>query len=103
MRNRFLFQGLALLTAACFLAVPRIALRGAEPVDYVDTMIGTGNGGNTFPRPSLPNGFVKLSPDTDVKRAGGYDPTGKIRPFSRSEKHTPELQSPDHLPCPLLL
>ncbi|HKB90304.1 MAG TPA: GH92 family glycosyl hydrolase, partial [Opitutaceae bacterium] len=72
-----------LRTFALLILTLTIACAG-EPVDYVDTMIGTGNGGNTFPGPCLPNGFVKLSPDTDMKRAGGYDPRGKIRHFSHN-------------------
>jgi putative alpha-1,2-mannosidase len=71
------------LCRICLGALPTAAL-AIEPVDYVDTLIGTGNGGNTFPGPCLPFGFVKLSPDTDIKRAGGYDANGKIRHFSHN-------------------
>ncbi|HYX98207.1 MAG TPA: hypothetical protein VE908_01430, partial [Mycobacterium sp.] len=42
----------------------------ANPVEHVDTLIGTGNGGknvgeiNNFPGPSVPFGMVQYSPDT---------------------------------------
>src|SRR5258708_10643433 len=34
---------------------------------------------------------------------GPYDPTGRFTYWPRSEEHTSELQSPDHLVCRLLL
>ena len=48
-----------------------------KPVDHVDTLIGTGNGGktvgeiNNFPGPSVPFGMVQYSPDT-VDNYAGY-------------------------------
>src|SRR5258708_10331699 len=33
----------------------------------------------------------------------GYQPIGYFAPHNRSEEHTSELQSPDHLVCRLLL
>ncbi len=50
----------------------------ANPVDYVDTLIGTGTGGkivgeiNNFPGASAPFGMVQYSPDTTGTYAG-YD------------------------------
>jgi predicted alpha-1,2-mannosidase len=49
----------------------------ANPVEHVDTLIGTGNGGktvgeiNNFPGPSVPFGMVQYSPDT-VDNYAGY-------------------------------
>ena len=48
----------------------------ANPVEHVDTLIGTGNGGktvgeiNNFPGPSVPFGMVQYSPDTVGNYAG---------------------------------
>jgi predicted alpha-1,2-mannosidase len=61
--------------------VPPIAYDGepalvANPVDHVDTLIGTGTGGgivgeiNNFPGPSVPFGMVQYSPDTTNNYAG---------------------------------
>lgn len=50
----------------------------ANPVDYVDTLIGTGTGGdyvgeiNGFPGAAMPFGMVQYSPDT-LKNYAGYD------------------------------
>ncbi|MGB8794975.1 MAG: GH92 family glycosyl hydrolase, partial [Mycobacterium sp.] len=50
----------------------------ANPVDHVDTLIGTGTGGqrvgeiNNFPGASVPFGMVQYSPDTEGNYAG-YD------------------------------
>ena len=50
----------------------------ANPVDHVDTLIGTGTGGetvgeiNNFPGPSVPFGMVQYSPDT-VGNYAGYN------------------------------
>src|SRR6201986_4285573 len=50
----------------------------ANPVDHVDTLIGTGTGGqrvgeiNNFPGASVPFGMVQYSPDTAGNYAG-YD------------------------------
>ena len=49
----------------------------AKPVEHVDTLIGTGNGGknvgeiNNFPGASVPFGMVQYSPDT-VNNYAGY-------------------------------
>src|SRR5581483_5189052 len=62
---------------------------GRDPASWVDTRIGSANGGNTFPGADLPFGMVQWSPETtrgDATRAaapGGYayDAT-RIRGFS---------------------
>ncbi len=45
---------------------------GAELLQYVDPMIGTGGGGNAVPGALVPHGMVKLSPDSQVE-AGSID------------------------------
>jgi len=65
----------------------------ADPLAFVDPMIGTGPEGHTFPGASAPFGMVQLSPDTDATcqvrdcyaHAAGYsypDPT--IQGFSHT-------------------
>ena len=67
--------------------------RAADPLAFVDPMIGTGPEGHTFPGASAPFGMVQLSPDTDATcqvrdcyaHAAGYsypDPT--IQGFSHT-------------------
>ncbi|WP_232494241.1 GH92 family glycosyl hydrolase [Novosphingobium kaempferiae] len=58
---------------AVALAAPSIADSGAksglpdaDPIKWVDPMIGTGPEGHTFPGASAPFGMVQLSPDTDA-------------------------------------
>jgi predicted alpha-1,2-mannosidase len=63
-------------------AAPPIAYDGepqfANPVDHVDTLVGTGTGGemvgeiNNFPGATVPFGMVQYSPDT-VGNYAGYD------------------------------
>lgn len=82
-------RGLAALVAVALVIVmmvmsaPPTAYEGepgliAHPVDYVDTLIGTGTGGatvgeiNNFPGASVPFGMVQYSPDTTDTYAG-YD------------------------------
>ena len=54
----------------------------ANPVEHVDTLIGTGSGGksvgeiNNFPGPSVPFGMVQYSPDT-VDNYAGYSHSNK--------------------------
>jgi predicted alpha-1,2-mannosidase len=91
MRSRGLRRALvALLAATAVLltfiaAAPPIAYDGepqlvANPVDHVDTLIGTGTGGetvgeiNNFPGATVPFGMVQYSPDTVGNYAGyNYD------------------------------
>src|SRR5258708_23043233 len=42
-------------------------------------------------------------PDTILKKGGPLDPQERLVMNRRSEEHTSELQSPDHLVCRLLL
>ena len=60
----------------------------ANPVEHVDTLIGTGNGGktvgeiNNFPGPSVPFGMVQYSPDTVGNYAGYSHSNGRATGFS---------------------
>lgn|SRR5436309_2638318 len=62
----------------------------SDPIDYVDTLIGTGTGGetvgeiNNFPGATVPFGMVQYSPDTvddyagynyDTRRSTGFSMT----------------------------
>ncbi|MBK7976852.1 MAG: hypothetical protein IPK07_27545 [Deltaproteobacteria bacterium] len=59
---------------------------------YVDPMIGTLGSGNVIPGPSLPHGFVKLSPDTNAG-TGDIDAyeyaNDKIEAFSHTHLEGP--------------
>ncbi|GAY23157.1 alpha-1,2-mannosidase [Sphingobium fuliginis] len=79
-----------LLTASAW---PIAAQTPADPLGFVDPLIGTGPEGHTFPGASAPFGMVQLSPDTDTTcqvrdcyaHAAGYsyhDPT--IQGFSHT-------------------
>jgi predicted alpha-1,2-mannosidase len=77
--------GLVAIFMTFIAAAPPIAYDGepafvANPVDHVDTLIGTGTGGatvgeiNNFPGASVPFGMVQYSPDTVGNYAGyNYD------------------------------
>jgi putative alpha-1,2-mannosidase len=60
----------------------------ANPVDHVNTLIGTGNGGrnvgeiNNFPGASVPFGMVQYSPDTVDDYAGYAHANGQATGFS---------------------
>jgi predicted alpha-1,2-mannosidase len=60
----------------------------ANPVEHVDTLIGTGNGGetvgeiNNFPGASVPFGMVQYSPDTVDNYAGYAHANGRATGFS---------------------
>src|ERR1700758_4260169 len=86
-RRALIAVGATIAIVAVFLtfiaAAPPIAYDGepglvANPADHVDTLIGTGTGGetvgeiNNFPGASLPFGMVQYSPDT-VNNYAGYD------------------------------
>ena len=69
----FLF-GIALLITACA-SEPQIADSGREPASYVNTFIGTGGHGHTYPGATAPFGMIQLSPDTrmdDWDGCSGY-------------------------------
>ena len=60
----------------------------ANPVEHVNTLIGTGNGGqtvgeiNNFPGASVPFGMVQYSPDTVDNYAGYAHANGQATGFS---------------------
>ena len=43
----------------------------ADPASVVNTLLGTTNGGNTFPGADVPFGMVQWSPDTNCRPQGG--------------------------------
>ena len=52
-----------------------------QPIDFVNTFIGTGGHGHTYPGVSMPFGMVQLSPDTRLEGwdgCGGYHYTDSI-------------------------
>jgi len=54
-------------------AVSSVSLAQKTPADYVNTFIGTGGHGHTYPGATMPFGMVQLSPDT---RLEGWDGCG---------------------------
>ncbi|MGW7265044.1 GH92 family glycosyl hydrolase [Streptomyces sp. NPDC054842] len=70
------------VTSALALAVPSPAVAAARPADrpvsYVDPLIGSANGGNTYPGATLPYGMIAWSPtsttgdQTGTGAANGY-------------------------------
>ncbi len=86
--------GAALLAASLAVAVPAQAAPVvparlvADPTQYVDPMVGTGNGGesvgdiNEFPGVDAPFGMMQLSPDTDNSGLGYNYDRSHIRGFS---------------------
>jgi predicted alpha-1,2-mannosidase len=75
-------------------------LPAAEPVDYVDPMIGTLGSGFVFPGPAAPFGMVQLSPDTDGYLAyTGYMYSDHfIRGFSHHHIESMGVKSNGNLP-----
>lgn len=56
----------------------------AQPVDLVDPFLGTRGGGNTYPGPTLPFGFIQVGPDTGPgSGAAGYKLNKQIDAFSQ--------------------
>lgn len=47
-----------------------------DVLKYVDTLIGTDNGGNVFPGPTLPYGMAKACPDVTGQNTGGFSTDG---------------------------
>lgn len=69
-----LFPGLLLLFSACS-SETRASLEELDNTRYVNTFIGTGGHGHTFPGATTPYAMVQLSPDTRVfgwDACGGY-------------------------------
>src|ERR1700722_16173004 len=95
MRSR---RGAAALVAAALLVSAMLASATptsyeppafvANPVEHVNTLIGTGNGGqtvgeiNNFPGASVPFGMVQYSPDTVDNYAGYAHANGQATGFS---------------------
>ncbi|MCQ2310026.1 MAG: glycoside hydrolase family 92 protein, partial [Bacteroidales bacterium] len=63
MKRFFALIVAALLFTACS-SEPQIADSGREPASYVNTFIGTGGHGHTYPGVTAPFGMIQLSPDT---------------------------------------
>lgn len=60
-----------------FLAITAESQKTENPVQYVNTIIGTERMGHTFPGATVPFGMVQLSPDTDTipyETDGHYNP-----------------------------
>lgn len=70
------------------LSKPGSAQLVEDPTEFVDPLIGTGNGGesvgeiNNFPGPSAPFGMMQFSPDTEGSYAGYQYHSSKIKGFS---------------------
>ena len=47
-----------------------------DPLQYVDQLIGSNNGGNVFVGASLPYGMAKASPDVNGENTGGFATDG---------------------------
>src|SRR5258708_21836209 len=74
-----------------------LSLHDALPISCGDSSFGP-VGRYVFP--ACPSGLARISATT---RAISSLEGGALRPEPRSEEHTSELQSPDHLVCRLLL
>jgi predicted alpha-1,2-mannosidase len=86
-----MWKWVALGLAAVSLGQPAAATAAQAPVDLVNPLIGTTNGGNVFPGATAPFGMVQFSPEEspDPKRSrpiaapGGYEHRlDRIRGFS---------------------
>ena len=55
-----------------FLFVVGCSFRITDPNQYVDPLIGTSGGGNTFPGALVPWGMVSVSPHTNLEAPSGY-------------------------------
>ena len=53
-------------------AFSSIANAAYNPLDYVDPLIGTVNGGHVFPGATLPFGMAKAVADVDTESQGGF-------------------------------
>jgi putative alpha-1,2-mannosidase len=52
---------------------PPAAAAVADPASVVRPVLGTSNGGNTFPGADAPFGMVQWSPDTNSRRQPAVD------------------------------
>ena len=77
MKNKKLFSFILLIILIVFLALSQFFSQSFEEIPdntkYVNTFIGTGGHGHTFPGATTPYGMVQLSPDT---RTMGWDACG---------------------------
>ena len=70
------------------LAVHAASSLSNDPASYVDTLIGTLNGGNVFAGPSTPMGSIKPGLDSDAAgNQAGFVPDGHSRIFGISALH----------------
>jgi predicted alpha-1,2-mannosidase len=70
MTKHLLRNGWMAASLGCLLPLSAQSQDAIDPLDYVNTFIGTGGHGHTFPGATVPNGMVQLSPDT---RLAGWD------------------------------
>ncbi|MGW3160774.1 GH92 family glycosyl hydrolase [Streptomyces sp. NPDC001089] len=81
-------SGAVAAAAPTTLSTPGIAQLVEDPTEFVDPLIGTGNGGasvgeiNNFPGPSTPFGMMQFSPDTEGSYAGYQYHSSRIKGFS---------------------
>ncbi len=72
----------ALVISILFALAAPVAGQGTDPLEFVDPLIGTGNG-NCVPGAQVPFGFVTASPDTLMPRTSGYNYAMPITGFSQ--------------------
>lgn len=86
-----------------FLLIYCLQLNAQELTKYVNTFIGTGGHGHTFPGASMPFGMVQLSPDTRLSGwdgCGGYHYSDNVL-YGFSHTHLSGTGVPDY--CDILL
>lgn len=72
-------MAMGLFSALCWLTLTGqlLALHSFDPLDYVDPLIGSSNGGNVFAGASLPYGMAKAVADTNSNsNQGGFTMDG---------------------------
>ncbi len=67
--------GMTMVVAALLPMCGAQGQKNSSPFDFVDPLIGTAGGGNTFPGATLPFGMVQWSPDTGRDGWYHYDDT----------------------------
>ena len=73
-RKRIAFMAVSLLAStviAAFTAATPASAAVTDPASVVNPLLGTSNGGNTFPGADVPFGMVQWSPDTNSRPDGG--------------------------------
>lgn len=77
-----------MLLALCYNSVHAAPSLISDPASYVDTLIGTLNGGNVFSGPSTPFGSIKPGLDSDVSgNQAGFVPDGHSLIYGISALH----------------